>query len=158
MLTLPLCMEFSRRGSNIHAFVNLPDATFGYIFEEIAHGRGWLGQDHAARLAGLSPSHFSREFSKRYKQSFREVQLAIRLELSALTLTLTSWRMTDIAAEFHYSHLKKWDHRFKKYFGVSPTAYRNQFRLHPQAFPYRFRFLETRAWREETACPGEKAA
>lgn len=158
MVSIPVCMEFPGRHISIDAFLKLQDASFRRVFDAIIDGRGWLSHERAAEIVRLSPSQFSRVFSKRYGRPFREIQLILRMELSALVVTLTPWLMTQIAEAFHYSALGKWDHAFAKHFGVPPSSYRQRYLRNPACFVHGFKFLSGRAFLHNSACRSVKTA
>jgi AraC family transcriptional regulator of arabinose operon len=77
-----------------------------------------------AEQACLSPSRFSHLFKKETGDSVMETLQKMRLRESARLLEFTSRRIADIANDVGYSSAYYFSRQFSKYFGMSPTAYR----------------------------------
>lgn len=83
-----------------------------------------------ARAAGLSPAHFSREFSKTFGDTPHRYLLTRRLERAATLLRNTDWTVIAICMEVGLSSVGSFTTSFRRMYGVSPTAYRA---AHPPA-------------------------
>jgi transcriptional regulator GlxA family with amidase domain len=97
---------------------------FSDVFEKLVAARGRLDRESGAKAVKLSGSRFSHVFRQRTGMSWRAAETAIRLELSAHTVVLTDWRLSEIAHLFEYSELKSWSESFDKHFGLRPRDYR----------------------------------
>src|SRR5436305_10040165 len=86
-----------------------------------------LDVDDLARAAGLSRAHFSREFRRAFGESPHGYLLTRRLERAAALLRNTDRSLTDICFSVGLRSLGSFTTSFTRTFGVSPTAYREQF-------------------------------
>jgi AraC-like DNA-binding protein len=83
-----------------------------------------LGVDDLARAAGLSRSHFSREFRRAFGESPHVYLLTRRLERAAALLKTTDLTVTDICFSVGLQSVGSFITSFKATYGVSPTGYR----------------------------------
>ena len=97
----------------------------------------WLAQNPQAGLAdrsplefaremGCSPRHLSRLFRAVTGTSFRERQTELRLQKARRLLSETSEKVVQVALESGYSHLGLFNALFRRRFGMTPSAWRNQ--------------------------------
>ena len=77
-----------------------------------------------ARAAGLSRSHFSREFKRAFGESPHQYLLTRRLERAATLLRTTDWPVADICFAVGAGSVGSFTASFSRIFGQSPTAYR----------------------------------
>jgi AraC-like DNA-binding protein len=80
-----------------------------------------------ARVAGLSPWHFSREFREEFGESPHRYLLTRRLERAAALLRTTDRQVTDICFMVGLRSVGSFTSSFRRMFGVTPTAYRAKF-------------------------------
>lgn len=80
-----------------------------------------------ARVAGLSPAHFSREFRRTFGEPPHRYLLTRRLERAAALLRNTNRSVTDICFAVGLSSLGSFTTSFKRVHGTTPTAYRASF-------------------------------
>ena len=73
-----------------------------------------------------SERHFSRMFREEFKVSLRSRQTELRLERARQLLAATNDKIVSIAHESGYRHLGLFNAMFKKRFGVTPSAWRQQ--------------------------------
>jgi AraC-like DNA-binding protein len=85
-----------------------------------------------ARMAGLSPDYFSRQFRLTYGLPPREWLLRQRLRHAAGLLAETDERISQIAVRLGYPDLYLFSRQFSAEFGLSPRAWR---RNHRQSGP-----------------------
>jgi len=78
-----------------------------------------------ATVAGLSPAHFSREFSKAFGEAPHQYLLTRRLERAAQLLTTTDWTVARVAVSVGLSGVGSFTTSFKRMHGLTPTAYRS---------------------------------
>lgn len=83
-----------------------------------------------ADAAGLSRSHFSREFKRTFGESPNQYLLNRRLERAAHLLRNTDWRVNEICLHVGLKSVGSFTSSFSRTFGCSPTEYR---RKHPPA-------------------------
>lgn len=83
-----------------------------------------------ARVAGLSPAHFSREFRRVFGESPHQYLMTRRLERAAALLRTTDWAVARICFAVGLSGVGSFTTSFGRVFGMSPTAYRAS---HPPA-------------------------
>lgn len=89
-----------------------------------------LRRDEVARIAGLSPSHFSKIMSERMGRSFRDLLTQMRVDRAKELLSHTDRSVIDIALDCGFcdqSHLNK---AFRKNGGRSPGHYRKLTGIH----------------------------
>ena len=77
-----------------------------------------------AQVAGMSPKYFCRAFSGFTGKTPIEYLNYYRIECAGEKLTLTSDSITDIAFSCGFNDMSYFSKTFKKYKGVSPSAYR----------------------------------
>jgi AraC-like DNA-binding protein len=80
-----------------------------------------------ARVAGLSPAHFSREFRRTFGESPHQYLLTRRLERAAALLRNTDRPVTDICFAVGLTSLGSFSTTFGRVYGMSPSAYRDSF-------------------------------
>ena len=84
-------------------------------------------QDVAKHVA-LSEYHFARLFKSAFDVTVHQYVLRLRLNEARRLLEASDLRVTDIALEVGYNSLSAFIHAFRRYCGMSPSAYINQFR------------------------------
>ena len=80
-----------------------------------------------ARVAGLSPAHFSREFRRSFGESPHRYLLTRRLERAAALLRNTDRPVTDICFSVGLTSVGSFTTSFGRIYGMSPAAYRAMF-------------------------------
>ena len=83
-----------------------------------------------ARVAHLSPAHFSREFRRAFGESPHAYLLTRRLERAAALLRTTDHSVADICFSVGLQSVGSFTTSFGRAYGVSPAAYRA---AHPPA-------------------------
>ena len=77
-----------------------------------------------ARVAHLSPAHFSREFRRTFGETPHQYLLTRRLERAAAMLRNTDWTVADICLAVGLTSVGSFTTSFRRVYGVSPTTYR----------------------------------
>ena len=77
-----------------------------------------------ARVAGLSPAHFSREFRRAFGESPHAYLLTRRLERAASLLRRTDRSVADVCALVGLTSVGSFTSSFTRAYGRPPTAYR----------------------------------
>ena len=77
-----------------------------------------------ARVAHLSPAHFSREFRRVFGETPHRYLLTRRLERAAALLRNTEWPVADICLAVGLSSIGSFTTSFRRAYGTSPSAYR----------------------------------
>ena len=80
----------------------------------------------AARMCGLSRSHFSVLFSKNMGISFKQYSLNVRLAVASRLLRTTRLPVKTVAPRCGFMSLPHFYHAFLKHFHISPAMFRNQ--------------------------------
>jgi AraC-like DNA-binding protein len=80
-----------------------------------------------AGAAGLSPSHFSREFRRAFGEAPHAYLLTRRLERAAELLRNTDRSVLEICLSVGLQSVGSFTTSFTRTYGVSPTAYRATF-------------------------------
>ncbi len=83
--------------------------------------------DDMAAAAGLSRSHFSREFSRMFGESPRAYLQTRRLERAAAMLRSTDRSVAEICMDVGLESVGSFTTSFVRAFGRQPTAYREAF-------------------------------
>jgi AraC-like DNA-binding protein len=86
-----------------------------------------LGVEEMAAAAGLSRSHFIREFSRAFGESPHAYLLTRRLERAAALLRDTDRQIADVCLSVGLVSLGSFTTSFTRTFGVSPAAYRDRY-------------------------------
>lgn len=80
-----------------------------------------------ARVAGLSPAHFSREFRRTFGEAPHQYLLTRRLERAAALLRNTDRTVTDICFAVGLTSVGSFITSFGRVYGRAPLAYRATF-------------------------------
>jgi AraC-like DNA-binding protein len=83
-----------------------------------------------ARVAHLSPAHFSREFRRAFGETPHQYLLTRRLERAAALLRNTDRSVAEICLDVGLASLGSFTTSFGRVYGLPPTAYRA---AHPPA-------------------------
>jgi AraC-like DNA-binding protein len=86
-----------------------------------------LDVDDLARAAGLSRSHFSRQFRRAFGVSPHAYLLTRRLERAARLLRTTDYAVAEICLDVGLRSVGSFTTSFKRAYGQTPTAYRASF-------------------------------
>jgi AraC-like DNA-binding protein len=97
--------------------------------KDLADGRYFepLTVADLARVAGLSPAHFSREFRRTFGEAPHQYLLTRRLERAAALLRNTDRSVTEICFDVGLSSLGSFTTSFQRLYGAAPLAYRTTF-------------------------------
>jgi len=85
-----------------------------------------LSLDTVSGIAFFSPYHFHRVFKFITGETLNEYVTRRRIEKSALEFLHKNIMTSEIAHKFGFSDNSSFSRTFKKYYGVSPTQFRNQ--------------------------------
>ena len=100
------------------------------VYPAIAYIRNHPGNmvtmNEMADLCHLSPSYFSRLFSREAGESFTSYVNRRKIEIAKGQLRQTSKSITQIAAELGYLNTSHFINLFKRFEGITPLAYRQQ--------------------------------
>jgi len=83
-----------------------------------------LTVNQMATYAGLSPTHFSRLFSREAGFPPMEYFIHLKIQRACRLLTLTPLRIKEISTRLGYTDQYYFSRIFHKVMGVSPAAYR----------------------------------
>ena len=104
--------------------VEVPSDVYAPVIWALTKSLGTLSQPAAARLAGMSCSAFSRDFSRVFGVNFRSARSQLRLHIAAVLLCDTSMRVSEITRVMQYESLQEFERAFKRRYGAPPTRYR----------------------------------
>jgi two-component system, response regulator YesN len=93
---------------------------------KLIHLRYWddLSLAGLARELGMSKSHLSRRFKEATGMTFRGYLLRTRLERGQILLAGKQASITEVAHSVGFGDLPRFDKLFKRYTGLTPSAYR----------------------------------
>jgi AraC-like DNA-binding protein len=104
-----------------HPIGVLLGAAVQYIHEHLSEE---LTRDDVAKVACLSPSHFSRVIKQTYGYSFTELVARLRVEKARELLARTEKSLLQIAMESGFNEQSYFTRVFQKYTGRPPGEYR----------------------------------
>ncbi|WDF57580.1 GyrI-like domain-containing protein [Flavobacterium sp. KACC 22758] len=97
------------------------------VFEFIDQNlESYLSLDVVSEIAFFSSFHFHRVFKFVTEETLHEYVKRRRIEKSASDLLHKNITATEIAHKYGFSDNSSYSRAFKKYFGVSPTEFKNQ--------------------------------
>lgn len=104
-----------------------PDMAVQKVVQIVQH-RYWdrLPLARLAREVGVSKSRLSRRFTEAMGVSFRAYLVMVRLERAKEVLSHRVASITDVAQSVGFGDLPRFDKLFKRYTGLTPSAYRAQ--------------------------------
>lgn len=117
-----------------------------FQYKKICSGRDYLQKHYAdafslstvANYACMSPSHFSRVFTKVFGESPNTFVANLRIEKAKKMLITESISISDICAEVGYASVGSFSSLFSEKVGMSPSTYRRTLRSlanEPHRFP-----------------------
>jgi AraC-like DNA-binding protein len=109
-----------------------------------------------ARVAHLSPAHFSREFRKTFGETPHQYLLTRRMERAAELLRNTDRSVADICLTVGMRSVGSFTTTFGRTYGMSPTAYRATYP--PASTRARVPTCVLQAWGRPTTAVLEKTA
>ena len=89
------------------------------------HLAGDLKLEGLARVAGVTPSHFSRSFTATVGESPRAYVERLRLERAAVLLVVRAASVLEIALESGFQSHETFTRAFSRRFGVAPSRWRH---------------------------------
>jgi AraC-like DNA-binding protein len=89
-----------------------------------------LSIERVAREAAVSPFHFIRQFQAMFGETPHQYRIRARLERAKALLASSDYSVTDVCMEVGFSSLGSFSDLFTRRVGLSPSAYRRQFRSH----------------------------
>jgi AraC-like DNA-binding protein len=98
-----------------------------YLYENYAYP---IGLEDAARAAALSPTYFSRVFSRTVGTSFRAFLNGIRVERACELMAKEEARLSDIALDCGFESVRSFNRAFRELRGQAPSALRAKARDH----------------------------
>lgn len=91
-----------------------------------------ISLNEVASALEVNPAYLSSTFKSERGEPYSKYLLRLRMERAALLLrTHTAAKVSDIASEVGYLSVKHFDSVFKKYYGVTPNAYRGSIAKRP---------------------------
>lgn len=87
-----------------------------------------VSRSEAARIACMSPSHFSREFKKQYRHCFAEYLNRLRVDAACDLLARTDQRLVEIAMNVGFNDQSYLTNVFRRLMGITPLQYRQRHR------------------------------
>jgi AraC-like DNA-binding protein len=87
-----------------------------------------ISRDDAARIACMSPSHFSREFKKQYRRCFSEYLNRLRVDAACDLLARTDQKLVEISINVGFNDQSYLTNVFRRFIGITPLQYRQRHR------------------------------
>jgi transcriptional regulator GlxA family with amidase domain len=85
-----------------------------------------LDLEALARIAGVSPRHFSRSFRRTFGETPHQYLLTRRIERARYLLRTTDMRVGDVCLDVGWGSVGSFTTTFRRHVGVSPTEYRRE--------------------------------
>lgn len=85
-----------------------------------------LALDRIAATAGYSPDHFARRYAAVYGTTPMRALTHRRMLAARELLATTQWSVTDVCVRVGFASLGSFSDRFRRQFGVTPTAFRRR--------------------------------
>ena len=111
-----------------------------------------LDLDALARVARVSPRHFSRSFRQTFGETPHQYLLTRRIERARYLLRTTDMQVADVSLEVGWGSVGSFTTTFRRHVGVSPTEYRRANGESPETERIPLCFIK--AW---TRLPGDGA-
>lgn len=106
-----------------------------------------------ARLAHLSPAHFSRTFRATFGESPHRYLQRRRVERAMSLLRSTPRRITDVCLDVGFTSLGTFSRTFSRIVGESPSAYRRRGALAPAPSCFAMAWRRPSSFGEDRAPP-----
>jgi len=106
--------------------VNTGLALLGYIHQHI-YNPEHLKADKIAGYFNISPTYISEYFKAQTGQTLQEYIITYKMKLIETRLQFTDLQINEIVNEFGFSDASHLNRLFKKYKGISPTAFKKSF-------------------------------
>lgn len=90
------------------------------------HLAGKVTRNEAARIACMSPSHFSREFKKQYRHCFSEYLNRLRVDAACELLARSDQKLVEISINVGFNDQSYLTNVFRRYMGITPLQYRQR--------------------------------
>jgi AraC-like DNA-binding protein/mannose-6-phosphate isomerase-like protein (cupin superfamily) len=125
------------------------------LFEHLEKNFGDSIQvQEAARICGMSESHFMSFFKRATGQSFMAYLNHFRIERAQTLLVTTDKPMSDISQEMGFCDQSYFGTVFRKVVGMTPAAYRSKCRAEPAGQPGGHNHVPTRSLSRIAAVSG----
>lgn len=93
------------------------------------HFASSISMSEMAALAGLSATHFNRQFQKLLRMTPSQYLRTVRVQAAERLLLNTSRSLSEIAAEVGYADQSHLTREFRKQTGMTPAAFRRRYRM-----------------------------
>jgi AraC family transcriptional regulator len=88
-----------------------------------------LRLDAVARAVGVHPTHLAREFRRHYRRTIGEYLRELRIEYARRELSTSDAPLVEIAVSAGFTDQSHFSKAFKRHTGLTPTQFRESFRL-----------------------------
>lgn len=88
----------------------------------------WVGIDALAREAGLSSSHFIRQFEAVFGTTPHQCRVQARLETAKRLLATSAFTVTEVCMEVGFASLGSFSDLFHRRVGEPPSSYQRRMR------------------------------
>lgn len=127
------CKEHECRyisSTNISEYHEIDEERLYEVFAYLGkHFREQVTLDHAAALAKMTPSAFSRYFKYRTRKTFSSFLLELRVGHAAKLLMQTDRSVGEICYESGFNNLSNFNRHFKVFHQMQPREFRKQVHL-----------------------------
>jgi AraC family transcriptional regulator len=139
-LALVILTEIVRQHAHCHTALRMADDLSALRLRRAtdyieAHLDEALSLLTLAEEAGLSAVHFAREFKRLTGSAPHQYVLGRRLEQASAMLTQGDWSISEIALNVGFSSQSHLTTAFRRVYGITPAAYRNQRKFLQRARP-----------------------
>lgn len=139
IMDIDAVVSSSKTHSSIMELVNVPpiedmepridsddkiiDAATNYIYDHLSEN---VSLDDVASHVFMSPAYFSAYFKKKTGEKFIDRLTSLRMERAAtLLVSDDSLSANEVSNMIGYNHIGYFYRKFKSYFGITPTEYKN---------------------------------
>lgn len=90
------------------------------------HKNPALTQEEICSELGMSVAHFSYIFKEKTGKKFVDFRREVRMEIAKQKLCIPAKTITQVALESGYSDYSHFSQMFRKYYGITPTQFREE--------------------------------
>lgn len=126
ILLTGLLRALDKKRSNRKKTNELIEAILAYV--HVHYAQSDLSVNYLADLFGISPNYLSKLFKEYTFSNFVDCLMDIRMKAAHSLLLETTLTLNEVAWQIGYTNFSSFLRNFKKYYGMTPTAYRQVYK------------------------------